>query len=128
MLLSSVFFLLSLAMKVKSEDISGGKWSDIQNSVIQIPISEYCRNRTCIVKCCPDGRMMSSSESGSICVQLRVNYSAFNKYIQDHSSREVKFVQNEILSDTDKTVTVMNSGVYISKVNINYSLNIINIP
>ncbi|CAB3227196.1 unnamed protein product [Arctia plantaginis] len=116
MLSSTAYLLLvSIATKVKSDEVSQAKWSDLQNSSIKIPITEYCKNKTCLVKCCPDGRVMSSSGIGPTCVHLRVNYTAFNKYIQDHSSREVKFIQNEIFSDTNKTITLMDSDIYISK-------------
>ncbi|CAB3227197.1 unnamed protein product [Arctia plantaginis] len=104
MLLHLATLTLILLNEVKSDFISEGTWKDMKNASIDNP-EEYCKNKNCIVKCCPDGHVIKIRFGNFLCHPLRIDYSEFNKNITwDDSLRKTNvsyfhFIQNDRFSD-----------------------------
>ncbi|XP_075985284.1 G-protein coupled receptor Mth2-like [Anticarsia gemmatalis] len=103
---------------VDGYDIADSNWKDLKGN----PISRsYCKNKNCLVKCCPDGYMVVAKDNVPQCIRPGV------ERLQDKLSEEVnvykwddklktpvdtgktvnshfEFVQNDYLMDLTKTI------------------------
>ncbi|XP_075978349.1 putative G-protein coupled receptor Mth-like 11 [Anticarsia gemmatalis] len=93
-----VFFIY----QVKSYSLEDSTWSLMNYKTIKV--KDYCANRNCVAKCCPDGQIIATVKNKTGCITpikpefiIKVNYT-------NHLSFKYDFVQNDLLSDPDLSI------------------------